>query len=369
MTKYFHFILISLTVMLTSCGSGTPPAPAPSVVVEHAQLKDITQTTSYAGTIQTLYTVELLPRISGYLQKRTFHEGQTVEAGDLLFVIEPDQYQATVLQKQADLASSEAILVERTLNVERMRVLLEKKVVAQAIKDQAESNYSTALANVKAAQAALANAELDLSYTQIHAPMGGRIGVATVSPGDYIAPGMPALATIVQIDPIRAVFSLSEHDWLSLETKENRTASNIAAYLTPYLRLADGSDYPTPGTIEFIDNHINADTGSIAVYALFENKKGLLLPGQFITVLLQEGAAHPALMVPSGAVLFDKTGHYLLIVDADNKVAQRYVKTGLTQNGYTEITEGLSASDQFIVQGLQKVTPGILVTKTTAPKV
>ncbi|HLF67034.1 MAG TPA: efflux RND transporter periplasmic adaptor subunit, partial [Gammaproteobacteria bacterium] len=201
MTKFFYLIVLALSVQLIACDSGTQIPLAPAVVVEQAQSQDITQTSSYAGTIQTLYTVEILPRIEGYLQKRTFEEGQTVQNGDLLFVIEPDQYQATVLQKQADLASAEAILVERTLNVERMRALLDKKVVAQATKDQAESNYSTADANVKAAKAALVNAELNLGYTQIHAPMTGRIGLATVSPGDYIAPGMPALATIVQMDP------------------------------------------------------------------------------------------------------------------------------------------------------------------------
>jgi membrane fusion protein (multidrug efflux system) len=358
MIKYLTAILLILT--LVACQQ-QPQAPTPTVTTAKAQLGTVIKSSSYAGTVTTVEMIELLPRISGYLQERVFEQGQLVKKGDLLFVIEPDQYQAAVSQKQADLAASEATLAERTLNVERFRTLYEKRVVAKANLDQAESDFLNAKANVDAAKAALTNAELDLSYTKIYAPITGRIGVTQFSPGDYLSTNTSTLTTIVQIDPIRVVFSIPEKEWLALENTYNRTEQNINDHLTPRIQLSDGSMYAGKGFFAFVDNHIDSTTGALAVYATFENPNALLLPGQFVNVIIEQGPSKQSLMVPSAAVLFDKKGHYLLGVNQDNIVEQRYVKTGIVQDDKTEILEGLTPDDAFIVDGLQKVAPGMKV--------
>ncbi|MGA2655581.1 MAG: efflux RND transporter periplasmic adaptor subunit [Gammaproteobacteria bacterium] len=358
MIKYLKLLL--LTITLVACQQ-QQQAPSPTVATAKAQLSTVVKTASYAGTVTTVEMIELLPRISGYLQERVFEQGQLVKKGDLLFVIEPDQYQAAVLQKQADLAAAEATLTERTLNVERFRTLYEKRVVAKANLDQAESDFSNAKANVDAAKAALTNAELDLSYTKIYAPITGRIGVTQFSPGDYLSTNTSTLTTIVQLDPIRVVFSIPEKEWLAIETKYNRSEQNINDYLTPRIQLSDGAMYQGKGFFAFVDNHIDSSTGALAVYATFENPNAILLPGQFVNVIIEQGQAKQALMVPSAAVLFDKKGHYMLLVNQDSVVEQRYVKTGIVQDDKTEILEGITADDVFIVDGLQKVAPGIKV--------
>ncbi len=358
MKKYLYVLILAFT--LVACKE-QPKAPAPSVTTEHAHFSNVVKTSTYAGTVTTVETIDLLPRIQGYLKERRFEQGQLVKEGDVLFVIEPDQYQATVLQKQADLSAAEATLAERTLNVERFRTLYEKRVVAKANLDQAESDYLNAGANVKAAKAALSNAELDLSYTKISAPLTGRIGVTTFSPGDYLSANTSTLATIVQLDPIRVVFSIPEQQWLNIETQQSRTPENLNEFLTPRIQLSDGTIYQGNGFIAFVDNHIDSNTGALAVYATFDNPNAILLPGQYVNVLIEQGTARQALMVPSAAILFDKKGHYLLCVNKDNVVEQCYVKTGIVQEDQTEITEGLTTDDVFIVDGLQKAAPGITV--------
>ncbi|MFA6038281.1 MAG: efflux RND transporter periplasmic adaptor subunit [Legionellales bacterium] len=355
--KLFGFIFL---LTLAACNQH-PEAPAPTVTTGQAVLTDIVKTSSYAGSVTTVEMVELLPRISGYLLERRFEQGQLVKAGDVLFVIEPDQYQATVLQKEADLAAAQATLTERSLNIERFKTLYDKRVVAKASLDQAQSNYSNALANVEAAKAALKNAQLDLGYTTITAPLTGRISVTTFSPGDYLSPSTSTLATIVQLDPIRVVFSIPEKQWLSIELNHNGTPDNLKDYLIPRIQLSDGSIYKNAGKIAFVDNQIDPKTGSLAVYADFENPNALLLPGQFVTVIIEQGQPRPALMIPSASILLDKTGHYVLLLTKDNLVEQRYVKTGIVQDNKTEIIEGLSQSDVFITEGLQKVQPGMMV--------
>ncbi len=349
--KIFGFLILAL---LAACNKSEPPMPAPSVVTQQAQATELVSTSSYAGTVTTVEMVELLPRIEGYLLARRFEQGQLVKKGDLLFVIEPDQYQATVLQKQADLSAAQATLAERSLNYERFKALYEKKVVAKANLDQAESDYYNSKANVEAASATLTNAQLDLSYTKIYAPITGRIGVTQFSPGDYLSPTTSTLATIVQLDPIRVVFSIPEQEWLAIETSAHRTADNLDGFLQPKIKLSNGALYDTVGRIAFVDNHIDDKTGALAVYADFANPNALLLPGQFVTVIIERGQPRKGLLVPSGAVLFDKTGHYLLLVTPDNHVEQRYVKVGLTQQGKTEVTEGLNPDEVFIVEGLAK---------------
>lgn len=358
-------ILIGFIILLlVACNKGEAPSHAPSVVTQEATLEEVTNTASYPGSVTTVEMIELLPRIEGYLQKRLFEQGQLVQAGDLLFVIEPDQYEAVVMQKEADLAAAEATLAERTLNVDRMRILLEKKVVAKANVDQAESDYYNATANVKAAKAALIQAQLNLSYTKITAPITGRIGTTAFSPGDYLSPSTSTLATIVQLDPIRVVFSIPEQVWLGIETQQERTSTDLNEWVTPKLKLSNGTIYEGAGKIAFSDNHIDTNTGSLAIYATFDNPHALLLPGQFVTVMLALGQAREALMVPASAILFDKTGHYVMRVNAEQKVEQQYVSIGIKQNNKIEITQGLSPHDQVIVEGLQKVAPGMQVSPT-----
>ncbi len=347
---------------LLACGGDAHTQLPPKVTVEQVKRQDVKESKTYIATIESISTIDLVPRVEGYLIEQHFNGGDDVEAGQLLFKIQQEEYIANLKQAQADLYSAQATLTNNTHMLKRIKDLAEKDFASQSDEDRAEADYETALGGVEAAQANLINAELNLSYTEIISPINGRIGYPKVYVGDLLAPRTGVITTVVQLNPIRAVFAMSESDLLNLKLNNiNDSQQAINESFTPTIQFQNGNSYPMEGVIESMDNVINAGTGSITVRALFENHNAILLPGQFVNIILRKGEPRMALTVPASAVLYDKQGYFVLIVNGENTVEAKYIEEGVKNNKFVEAISGLKESDRIITVGLQKVQPGMVV--------
>jgi membrane fusion protein, multidrug efflux system len=358
---------LGAALLLAGCDRGkqadqasaaTPPTPVTVVkVTTHA----ISPATTFTGRIQAKDKVDLLARVSGFLEKRLFTEGADVKDGDLLFVIEKPPYQATVDQAKAALETAQATLKLADIDVERQTQLVQRNVGAQAVLDQAVAKQGEARGNMLAQQAALEKAELDLGYTDIRTPLTGRIGRATVSVGNYVSPANGALATVVSQDPIYATFPVTQREVLAVRKAQ---APRTHPDFTIHLQLADGSRYPLAGKVDFIDNTVNQGTDTVQVRAVFDNPDRILVDGQLVTVVVQPTKSEQALVIPQAALQIDQAGPFVLVVDKDNKIEVRRVETGVPQGPNIVINKGLAENDRVVTEGIQKVRPGQVVAPT-----
>lgn len=338
-------------------GQGRPPAVGVLTVTE----MEVNPPDEYVGRVEAIQSVDLRARVEGFLEQVAFREGGEVREGDLLYLIEQAPYKARVSQSKAKVAEAEATLTKARQYLKRLKAVRSGGVSATDM-DTAVSAELQAKAQLQEAQAALEQAELDIGYTTITAPIGGRIGRTAYTKGNLVEPASGALARIVQMDPIRVVYSLSERNFLAARAaRNNGNGSGEDCRLVPRLELPDGTAYPAAGRIDFVDNQVDAATGTIAVRAAFDNPDGVLLPGQYVTVLVacREGKRLP--VVPQAAVQEDREGRYVFVVDAENRVQQRRIKTGGTLDTRWAVEEGLTAGETIIVQGVQKVAPGQVV--------
>jgi membrane fusion protein (multidrug efflux system) len=372
-------LLIGLAT-LPACQRSAPPPPSapPAVGVIEARLEEINPSIDFVGKLRAYATVELRARIEGFLEERAFAEGTDVEPGALLFRIEPEQYEAGLAQAKAELAAAEARLQRATLERKRFEELRKEQNIAQQQLDNAVAEELAAQAAVQGAQAAVQKAELELGYTTIRAPIDGRTGLASYDAGNLVSPESGVLATIRKLDPIRAEFSLSETWYLELAERakaakaEGKVAEEEGAYV-PRLRLPDGTLYEHPGEFDFIDPKVDERTGTVLVRAAFPNPDKLLLPGQFVTVVIARAAPEASVVIPQAAVLTDQAGRYVLVVNDEDEVAIRRIETGqrIEGAGRWQIEEGLAPGDRIVIHGLQRVRPGMKVvpkpTEATPP--
>lgn len=359
---YRYLSIFAMATLLLACGGDDKNQVPPKVTVEEVKKQDVSDTKTYIATIKSIITVDLVPRVEGFLLEQLFVGGDDVEAGQLLFKIQQDEYIANLKQAQADLYSAKATLTNNKLNLDRIRDLTQKEFASQSEEDRAEADYETALADVEAAEAELINAELDLSYTEIYSPINGRIGYTKVDVGTLVAPRTGVLTTVVKLNPIYAEFSISESDLLNFKLQNiSDSQQQINESFTPVIKFQNGETYPLEGYIESMDNQIDAGTGSIIVRAVFENNNAILLPGQFVNVILRKGEPRYALTVPAQAVLYDKQGYYVLIVNEDDTVEQKYIEEGVVNNKFVEALSGLQEGDRVIIDGIQKAQPGVQV--------
>jgi membrane fusion protein, multidrug efflux system len=359
---------ISALGVAASCGfaaaQGTPPPPAVSVTPVVS--RQVTESSDYIGRITAIEKVDIVARVPGFIEERTFTEGQEVKTGDLLFRIEQDTYKAVVDQARATLARAKATEVNAKLQLERGRELVRNQNIPQATLDQRAADEAAAQAGVMEAQAALEQAEINLGYTEIRSPIDGRIGLAIFTKGNLVQPSSGRLATIVSQDPIYVLFPVSQRNLLDYYRRRPDDADKSAA-VTVRIRLPNGTVYPHPAVANFLDVQVDPTTDTVGVRATVPNPEHLLIPGGVVGVSVERGAPKSALTVPQSAVLLDQAGRYVLVVDADKKVEQRRVTTGAEQGRNIVVTEGLKEGEQVIVEGIQKVRPGQVVTATVVP--
>jgi membrane fusion protein (multidrug efflux system) len=361
-------LVLCAVLLVSGCGDNKQPnpaasAPPPAVTVVKVTAAEIKPATTFTGRIEARNKVDLRARVDGFLEKRLFAEGADVAESELLFVIEKGLYQAAVDQAKAALETAESTLKLADLDVDRQTQLFQRNVTAQATLEQATAKQGEARGNMLAQKAALEKAELQLSYTDIKSPISGRIGRASVSLGNFVSPSNGALATVVSEDPIYASFPVTQREMLAV--RKQQAAGKGGEYVI-YVQLADGSRYPGTGKIDFLDNTVNQGTDTVQVRAAFANPDRVLVDGQLVTVVAEEGKGESALVVPQQALQVDQTGPYVLVVDKDNKIQIRRVETDAARGVNIVIRKGLAADELIVTEGIQRVRPGQVVAPTEA---
>jgi membrane fusion protein (multidrug efflux system) len=366
---------LMVALALAGCGdeqtSAQPAPPAPTVVVTSVQRGEINPQMEYVGQTVAVDTVDLRARVQAFLMRRAFKEGDDVKQGALLFVLEREPFEAAVDAAAARVAQARAEVVRTRRDLERTRTLHARGNVSQQSLDRAISDQEQAEATLRASEAQLRQTQIDLGYTQITAPFDGRIGRSVYSVGQWVGPDSGVLATLVKLDPIYVVFNVSERSYLDYRKTVDKAFSEgkPRPEFVPRLRLSNGAEYPQPGRLDFVDNRVDPSTGTIAVRADFPNRDKWLVPGLFVTVVLQSTAPKPALLIPQAAVQEDQGGRFVLVVGADSKAEVRRIETGARVGVLWEVTAGLFERERVIYEGLQKVRPGDAVSPTERPPV
>ncbi|HEU4616039.1 MAG TPA: efflux RND transporter periplasmic adaptor subunit [Kofleriaceae bacterium] len=362
--------LISPLLICFACGKeeraqgAMGPPPTPEVGVITVQPESVMLSRELPGRTSAYRIAEVRARVNGIVQKRLFTEGSDVKAGQVLFKIDPAPYQAALESAQAQLARAEATAASTKSLSERYTKLIETNAVSRQEYDDAIAKQKSAAAEVAAARAAVKTARINLDYTTVVAPIGGRIGRSAVTEGAYVQQSAATLlATIQQLDPVYVDLTWSSSDLMrmrrALDSGELQTVEGKAKVT---VMLEDGGEYPEPGTLEFADASVDPSTGSVTLRAVVPNPKSELLPGMFVRARLAEGTKSNALLVPQRAVLRDQNGRpYALVVDKTGKVDRRQLETERAVGDAWLVTKGLSAGEQIVIDGLQKARPGATV--------
>jgi len=364
----FAAAILSATALLSACGQSAPPGPAqmppPEVNAVTVQPRDIPIHLEYVGQTEGMREAEVRPRVSGILQRWNYNEGSNVRTGQSLFTIDPAPFQVLVARADAELATAQARLTQAKRDIERLKPLLDQGMVSQKAYDDALAAEEVAAAQLKGAQAALAEAKLNLGYTRVQAPISGVAGRALVSEGSLVEAQRTLLTTISQIDPIRVIYSMAETERLKFgaEATAGRLRLPKDNRFVVTLRLPDGSTSERPGVVEFSDVRVNPDTGTTEFRAVLPNPEQRLRPGQFVRVRLQGAQYVNALAVPQRAVLEGPQGKLVFLVDDKGLAQPRPVQVGDWAGEEWVITSGLSPGDRVIVDGVMKVRPGAPVT-------
>ena len=358
--------LFSACIVTAACGTAVAQgAPPPAVTVAPVVSRQVTATGDFIGRVVAIDKVDVVARISGFINERNFTEGQQVKTGDLLFRIEPDTYKAAVDQQTANLARAKATEVNANLQLQRGQELVRNQNIPQSEVDQRAANAQAAHADVMQAQALLEQAKINLGYTEIRSPIDGRIGLANFTIGNLVSPSSGALATIVSQDPIYVTFQASEADIIAYKHRIAASADKNP-HVTIHIKLPDGTMYPHPGLTNLLDVQVQPYTDTVLVRAQLPNPEGMLIPGGIVGVIVERGAPQSLLVIPQSAVQLDQAGHYVMVVGADKKVGQRRITTGVEQGRDIVVTEGLKQGELVIVEGVQKVHPGQVVATNLA---
>ncbi len=339
--------------------------PAPTVTVVPVASREIRETADFVGRVTPIDKVDIVARVPGFIEQRLFTEGQFVKTGDLLFRIEQDTYKAAVEQQNANLAKAKATEANAVLQLARGKELVRNQNISQATVDQRVADEAAAQADVLEAQAALEQAQINLRYTEIHAPIDGRIGLANFTVGNLVSPSSGTLATIVSQDPIYVIFQASEREVLDYK-RRIAELSDKNGHVAVRVRMPDGSLYAATGESNFLDIQVSGSSDTVAVRAQLPNPQGLLVAGGVVGVLVEAGTPQTALVIPQAAIQIDQAGSYVLVVDAAKKVDMRRVTTGAEEGTGVVVTDGLKEGELVIVEGVQKVRPGQVVAASIA---
>ncbi|RZU01185.1 efflux RND transporter periplasmic adaptor subunit [Rivibacter subsaxonicus] len=351
--------LLALLALAGCSRSEGPPHGGPQaapVGVVAAVKRPVREIEEFTGRLEPVESVEIRPRVGGTIEKLSFREGSYVKAGDPLFTLDAKPYAAEVARAEAQVASALAQGEYAKTELARAQKLLDAKAVSRQEFDQLTSGERTTDASLKAARAALQTAQLNLGYTRVLAPISGRVSRAFVTVGNLVD-DKTVLTTIVRTDRVFAYFDASERTYLS---RRNATADKGA--LKVRMGLANEAGHPHEGTIDFVDNRLNASSGTIRTRAVFDNSKGQFTPGLFARVLVTGGEPVDAVLVPDRAIGTDQTKRFVFVVGADNVPQFRPVQLGALQDGMRVIDSGLKAGEMVVVEGLQRVRPGMPIT-------
>lgn len=358
--KFQHFFRPALMatvaiILATGCTkSAPPPAMAPTAVtVAAVEQKNIVEWNEFTGRVEPVQSVEIRPRVSGYIQEVKFQSGQLVKKGDVLFTIDPRWNQAVFDQRQAeyDQAKNEA---------NRTAVLLKGNAISTEEADARKAHYEEA-------KAMLDSAKLDLEYTVVRAPIDGRVSRALLTEGNYVsgnAGNASLLTTVVSVDPVYVIADIDEDTLLKFNqlVHDKKLGDENGGRVPVALQLADEKDYPHQGYIESFDNQLNPDTGSILMRAVFANTDGMIVPGLFARIRLPLSENHPALLVDERAIGTDQAQKFVLTLTATNTVQYRPVELGPVIDSKRIVRSGLTAGEKIVVNGLSRVRPGMPVT-------
>lgn len=347
-----------------SADATAPHAPAATPVsVAEVRSRDVQNWSEFSGRMEAIDRVEVRPRVAGQIVAVHFREGALVEKGAALVTIDPAPFEAEVERAKAEVASAEARLTLAQSDLDRGRKMTALSTISQRDLDARDSGLREAIAAVQGAKAALRTAELNLGYTQVRAPIAGRVGRIEITAGNLVSagPGAPVLVRLVSVDPIYASFDADERTvarvLASLPAGHDRSDTLDAI---PVELATDEGDAPR-GKLQYLDSSVDAATGSVRVRGIFPNLDGRLMPGQFARLRIAGAKATPALLVSERAVGVDQDKKYVLVIDAQNKAVYREVTLGPSANGLRTVDSGLAAGERVVVNGLQKLRPGALV--------
>ena len=347
---------VAATLLLTLVSGCSKPGPAggppgaPPVTVAAAVQRTVTDIEEFTGRLEAPRSVEIRPRIGGTIDKVHFRDGQRVAQGALLFTIDPKPFQAELSRAQSQLTSARSRAALATADLARAKKLLDSKAVSAQEFDQLTSGAATSGADIAAAEAAVRVAQLNLGYTSVRAPMAGQLSRAIITEGNLVN-DQSVLTTLVATQTVYAYFDGSEQTFLRL--RKGDPGQRLV-----HMGLADEPGFPHEGQVDFIDNQLNPQTGSIRMRAVFDNRKGEFTPGLFARIRLAGGAAYPAVLTPERAIGTDQSKKLVFVIGEGNIAQPREVQLGTLIEGMRVVTSGLKAGDLVVVDGLQRVRPG-----------
>jgi RND family efflux transporter MFP subunit len=362
--------------LLAACGNkpaeqGAPPAMEISVAV--VPEREITEWDEYSGRLEAVQTVEIRPQVSGYLQEVKFEEGRDVKKGDVLFIIDPRPYQAELDRVQAEVERSRTAAELAQSDLTRADKLLESRAMSKEEYDSRNAARVSALSAVKASEAAVAIARLNLSYTRVTSPIDGRVGRAEVTQGNLVAGGLTGqatrLTTVVSLTPMYAYFEAAEQNYLKymdLARSGQRPLSREHANPV-FMAVGNETEFKHEGYMDFVDNRVNAGTGTLLGRAVFPNPDQYLTPGMFVRVRLIGTSKYKGPVINDRAVATDQDRRFVLVVGEGDKVEYRAVTTGPLADGLRVVREGVKPGDRIIINGLQRVRPGMVVKPRIVP--
>jgi RND family efflux transporter MFP subunit len=363
---------ILMSTLMTGCArneAATPNVmPAVEVGVAEVISKPVTDFDQYTGRIAATQRVQVRPRVSGFISSVNFSEGREVKQGEILFVIDPRPYDAELKRAQAqlqhDITAANLAKIER----DRAEKLLAQTAISQEQFDMRVTGSEQAQANVLASQAAVDTAQLNVSFTQVRAPITGRVGKAEITAGNLVANGTTLLTTIVSQDPVYVEFQADEQTYLKHARQDDKSvkktkaqAQAVAEANSLWVGLADEAGYPHQATLEFVDNELDSATGAIHIRGVLNNSDRKFIPGMFARVKFPQSSHHDAILIRDAAIGTDQNVRFVFVVNAENKIEYRAIKPGTLIDDLREVDEGLKPGERIVVNGLQRVRPGATV--------
>jgi len=371
-SKPLGTLFVAAALGVTGCGGGGEQHqfPPPDVSVAQVVERSVTEWDDYTGRVVAVDAVEIRPRVRGHLRGSHFREGGLVARGDVLFTIDDREYRAVLEVAHAEVARAEAEVRLAGQELRRAEELIGQRLIAERDLDTARARLQQGEANLLAARARQQQAELDVSFTRITSPIDGRVGEALVKPGNLVAPGEPVLTTVVSVDPVHVVFDGDERAYLRYQQLD-RAGLRPSSRDNPnpvLVGLADEEGFPHRGAMDFVDNAVDPDTGTIRGRAIVPNPDGILTPGLFVRVRLLGTSEKDALLIHEQAVLTDQDRRYVYVLGEGNVAVRKDVTLGARVEGLRIVTSGLASGDRVIVNGVRKIFfPGQPVTPRAVP--